>query len=186
MNNKYLDADYQRAVSEFVQREVSYCASGIVHTLANGYGDIRGITELSELCEKAFELSCPVDDWSEPIFDHVRNLDRKSVTAYLEHWSIQVYDHELIDDLRTAMMGCIRDEGEREYCEENNLDPYQIQIYEHWIVSKWLAEMLEQRGEKIDSDFNGLVVWGRPTTGQSISMDRVICNIYDKLQKAKF
>lgn len=181
MNSKYETAEYQERVAQFVNREVNYCVSGIVHTLANGYGSTEG--DLSELCEKAFELSCPIDDWADTVFDHVRNLDRDSVVAYLENWGFAVKDDEPLEDLRTAMISSIADEGERDFCEENNLDPFQREIYEHWIVSKFLANRLDRWGEKVDFDFDGLIIWGRTTTGQSISMDHLITQVYDEMKK---
>ena len=48
------------------------------------------------------------------------------------------------------------------------------EIYEHWIVSDRLKEDLEILGETVSSDFFGLTVWGRSTTGQAIYMDWVI------------
>lgn len=55
------------------------------------------------------------------------------------------------------------------------------EVFEHWIVSDWLAYQLEQRGEVIERDFYNLTLWGRTTTGQAISMDSVIACIYDEL-----
>jgi len=182
MNDKYLDAHYQRCVSDFVSQEVRHSANGLVRTLANGYGTTKG--ELSELCEKAFELSCPVDDYEEPVFEHVRNLDRESVTAYLENWGFACSDDEPIEDLRTAMISQIAETSNQDYCEHNNLEPHQVEIYEHWIVSKYLAERLAEKGEKVDMDFEGLIIWGRPTSGQAISIDYVICKIYDEMMEA--
>lgn len=184
MNEKYLDAQYQRLVDHFVSREIRHCANSIVHTLSNGYGDVGVTGELSELCEKAFELSCPVDDWAEPASDHVQTLSREDVTEWLKEWGFAVSDNEPIEDLRTAMILQIADNGEQQYCEDENLDPYQIEIYEHWIVSKHLAEKLAEKGEKVDLDFDGLIIWGRPTTGQAISIDHVICKIYDETMEA--
>ena len=43
--------------------------------------------------------------------------------------------------------------------------------YEHWSVSEWLAGKLEEQGCLIERDFYGHSVWGRETTGQSVSMD---------------
>jgi hypothetical protein len=57
---------------------------------------------------------------------------------------------------------------------EYNLDPYQREAYEHWIVSDWFARKLQEQGEMVNRDILGLTVWGRCTTGQSISMDGVI------------
>ena len=55
-------------------------------------------------------------------------------------------------------------------------DDYRGDVYEHWIVSRWLAARLESRGE-VTGEICNLVIWGRTCTGQSISLDRVIQNI---------
>ena len=55
------------------------------------------------------------------------------------------------------------------------------EIYEHWIVSTWLANQLRDRGEAVEMDFYGLTVWGRTCTGQGIALDSVIELIYDDL-----
>lgn len=36
-----------------------------------------------------------------------------------------------------------------------------IQISQYWVVSKWLAGVLLDRGEVVESDFFGLQVWAR-------------------------
>lgn len=53
-----------------------------------------------------------------------------------------------------------------------------------YCVSSLIYE-LGQRGELVNHDFMGLTVWGRQCTGQSICLDRVICDIYDELKKAR-
>lgn len=64
-----------------------------------------------------------------------------------------------------------------ELCTEENIDPYEREVFEHWAISNWLASELESRGEKVDRDFHGLTVWARCTTGQAIAVDSVIENI---------
>ena len=63
-----------------------------------------------------------------------------------------------------------------------DVDDYRREVFEHWAVSGWLADKLEAKGEKIIRnlfDFNA--VWCRTTTGQAISMDRVIEEIVAEL-----
>jgi hypothetical protein len=48
------------------------------------------------------------------------------------------------------------------------------EIYEHWIVSDWLADKLKAKGETVARDICGLTIWGRATTGQAIYIDGVI------------
>ena len=47
---------------------------------------------------------------------------------------------------------------------------------EHWIVSKSLGLKLGQRGEIVRKFFD-FTIWGRTTSGQSISIDSVIVEI---------
>ena len=73
----------------------------------------------------------------------------------------------------------------QELCDALGIDPYDYtpEIFEHWIVSDWLAHELDERGERVLRDFFGLTVWGRSCTGQSILLDRVICDIYDSVHE---
>jgi len=60
------------------------------------------------------------------------------------------------------------------------------EIFEWWIVTDWLAEKLEERGEAIlKADDYWLTLWGRGTSGQSISMDAVIRDITREIHKAE-
>ena len=70
--------------------------------------------------------------------------------------------------------------GWQQVGEEYNLDADQTEVYEHWIVSNWLARRLEEKG-RITGEFAGLTIWGRSTTGQMISMDYVIQQIAAEL-----
>lgn len=54
------------------------------------------------------------------------------------------------------------------------------EAYEHWIVTSWLANKLEDKGEMVTKDFLGLTIWGRTCTGQSIMLDEVIRDIYQE------
>lgn len=109
-----MNLEYQRAVSDFVSREVHYCVSHLVSELAQNEAYMD---ELMEVCAMP--------------------------------------DHENEDEW--------------------------IEAYEHWIVSDWLADKLAERGEMVLKDFLGLTIWGRATTGQAISLDEVICDIWDSI-----
>lgn len=57
---------------------------------------------------------------------------------------------------------------------------WSLDVLEHWIVSDWLADKLIAKGETVNKDFMGLVIWGRTTSGQHISQDYVIQQIYQE------
>ncbi|UCV26734.1 hypothetical protein [Ferribacterium limneticum] len=64
----------------------------------------------------------------------------------------------------------------QEACEQDSIEPYEREIYEHWAVSSWLGGELSARGELV-FEFCNMTIWGRGCTGQSIMLDGVICEI---------
>lgn len=64
----------------------------------------------------------------------------------------------------------------QEVCSDYDLEYDYNEVYEHWVVSDWLAKKLGERGEVV-GEFAGLTVWGRCCSGQSISMDWVVQDI---------
>lgn len=59
-----------------------------------------------------------------------------------------------------------------------NIEPRTIEALVHYVVSDWLADRLEERGEMIVRDFlDTFNIWGRTTFGQCIYMDGVISAI---------
>lgn len=155
---------------DLVRREVCYCASSLIATLAGaaytGECSAEG-TDLQALAEQAFELAATTDDWEEAAREH---------------------GCEPSGNLWTYALGA--DGGWRtattleEICAERDIEPYQREVYEHWIVTDWLAEQLAARGEKVDHDFAGLTIWARTCTGQSIAADGVIIAICEDLNRA--
>ena len=83
------------------------------------------------------------------------------------------YMPEYSDDLGEVMVKC----------DENDEDDY-IEALEHWSVSNRFAEELLESGEMV-VEFMGLNIWGRTTSGQAISMDQQVVDIFRKLRGAK-
>ena len=65
-----------------------------------------------------------------------------------------------------------------ELCREFNIDTddFRDDVYEHYIISGWLAARLRERGE-VTGDLCGMTIWGRCCTGQAICLDHVIQEI---------
>ena len=171
-----------RTPDQIVNSEVHYCVSYLVSTLAGGYGVLENAARLhsrghhapaalAELAEQAFELACPIDDWEEAAFQAgwTRNIGRMTGTA----------TYSKAGD-KTAHIF----DGWQDLCESESIEPYQRDVFEHWIVSAWLADQLEARGEKVDRDFAGMIVWARTTSGQGIASDSVIEAIAADLNRA--
>lgn len=162
--------DYQRAVGEFVGREVIYCVSGLVFEIA------RERDEWLHLFAQ--------EDWETPAYDAIRQLSRSQLDEFLARFGSAIDAGVMYEALASKYLQRLKDEDAlRDFCEENNLEAQQTEIYEHWIVSDWLAGQLEERGEVVERDFYGLTIWGRVCTGQAILLDDVICAIYDALHR---
>lgn len=158
--------------SDLVRREVHYCVSSLVSSLAMGAHAVTRNTDmgrhLANLTEQAQELALPILDYEE--------------AAREAGWRT-TDDSEFTDG--TEIVGSIGpndpDGGWPTICDAMGIEPYDREVFEHWIVSNWLADKLEAKGEKVDRDFAGMTVWARTTTGQAISCDSVIKEIIAEL-----
>lgn len=154
-------------IQDMVSREVHYCVSSLVSTLAGAVytGDNfpASGTDLQSLAEQAYELAAPIDDWEE--------------AALEAGWTIEG-DHFFHVDFPDETW----DNAQR-LCDAHDLPPCEHEIFEHWIVSDWLADKLEAHGEKVDRDFAGMTVWARTCSGQAIYADSVIERIHAELAR---
>ena len=125
--------------------------------------------------------------WSDAIeqtgFDDTQEYadsDGEMDTVDFETW----FEDHCTDDERASALDVLRayiahtctDWGE--FCRDNNVDTddFHSEVYEHWIVSDWLARRLKER-DHVVGEVCGLTIWGRQGTGQSIYLDRVIQEI---------
>lgn len=158
---------------DLVRREVHYCVSSLVHTLAQGHENHHTVSLYTPkgaahpayaLGKQAWELTAPVPDYEEAAREAGWRQDPEG------RWAA-----ECADD------GPVMADTAEEACAIDDIEPYHREVYEHWIVSDWLAGKLAAKGEKVDYDFAGLTVWARTTTGQAISVDWVIEQIVEDL-----
>lgn len=156
-----------RTAENIVRQDVHYCVSALVHTLAQHDGaslDLSASDDLAQLTEQAFELSTPINDWEE--------------AAREAGW-------EKNGDVWTHAEFPMAETSAENACYAANIEPHEREVFEHWVISDWLADKLAEKGEKVDKDFAGLTVWARTTTttGQAISMDAVIEEIAADLNR---
>jgi len=64
-------------------------------------------------------------------------------------------------------------------CEDNAIEPQTNDAMEWYIVTEWLGNKLEQRGEMVNRDFMGFTIWGRSCSGQPIYIDGVMGDIWN-------
>jgi hypothetical protein len=158
-------------VENLVSREVHYCVSFLVAELAQGASIGENLGSLGALLDQASELTYSLPDWE--------------AAAAEEGWTVEanmfVNHREETTAEASPLDGC----GWENLCDEFDIDPYAYgrDVFEHWIVSDWLADRLAEKGEKVDKDFAGLTVWARTCTGQGIASDSVIEAIHADLVK---
>lgn len=162
----------EQACERIVRQEVLCCVSGVVSTLAGGVGSVlfKTAAQLDELCNKAMELQSPVLDWEEAAMQ----AGWTEGTRWSGHGEPETeWTHE------SGLRWC---GSAKDLCDVKGIEPYEWEVFEHWAVSQWLADALIAQGERVDTDFEGLCVWARTTTGQGIAMDSVIRRVVEKLR----
>lgn len=163
-----MTTEVEKIADRIVEQDVICCVSMMVHKIASK----------SEVAQK---LEIPEDEimsiMEKPDFDEVPDGYSVDYDSMTDGWSW------LRDD---DGAGCDYDLGTEEEAikaawEDSGEEPPMREALEHWVVSEWLADKLEEEGEMVCRDFLGLTIWGRTTSGQSISMDYVIHKIAEKL-----
>lgn len=176
-----------RTPDDLVRAEVCHCASWLVSTLAAGYGAVvthvdangRRSTnggDLADMIEQAFELTCPIDDWEEAAIQAGYSVAHGGPYIRDPHGNYISDSDGTVDP--TA------DDAWRTICELADIESYQREVFEHWIVTDWFANKLIEQGEKVDKDFAGMCIWARTTSGQGIASDSVIERIAAEINAA--
>ena len=173
MSDLYANPKIREHAELIVRNEVHACVSYLVSQIAGAPDTWRalGVDE-----DEVFSL-CEMRDFDEPAADYIGEMDADDLRDYLDLQDAEYDPAADVATLRRAAIGAMQDQGAAEFCDEFSIDPHSIEVYEHWIVSDYLARKLEAYGHPIARDFLGLTVWGRPTTGQSIALDSVILEI---------
>ena len=163
------------SIQDLVQREVIYCVSSLVYTLTQE-------NKLDE--EQAIEL------WTGPIdygaAKYELELERDAVFKHFctedNTYCFGVRNDDLIwridpihNDEETAIYEWF------EIYRGGSLSDFRSEVFEHWIVTNWLADKLEAKGETVVRDFYGLTIYCRPCTGQALHCDWPIISIYQDL-----
>lgn len=177
-----IESKNQRICSQLVDREIHYSVSLLVsHLNSNSEGlDSEDQETLLRLCSR--------QDYEEPVNDHIDDMSRDDLESAIDDQDetddrvCSIYIAMKMSELRSALKQKLSDEnGYEEFASENRIDAYESEVYEHWIVSDFMRRKLGERGE-CTGDILGLTIWGRTTTGQSISMDCVIRSIANNME----
>lgn len=149
-------------IDQFVSREVLTCASQLISSLSSSEGPLQDQALELYYSHPDYESAAKEEGW-------VEDYDNEGYDCF-------VYTHE--DGDKTYEY----EDSWEDLCDSQGIEPYQDEVFEHWIVTPWLGEKLQEQGEVVDTDFAGLTIWGRTTTGQAIQADCVIKKIYNDLR----
>ena len=204
--SRIFDFDYDEAMGWFQSEDWESVVDDFIIRNAD-FDELEQIAEMvgywSDVCE---EVGCSVSTWEalkDALERRIAELedeidaceedsdqqdileDQKSdlQSEYDEIESFEDYVKKLDkeEDLRHAIAALITNADEyREVGQEFNLDPCYDEIYEHWLCDTYTGNVLKAYGQTV-FEFGNLTIWGRMTTGQSISIDGVIRRIVKEL-----
>lgn len=181
---------FQRACGLWVERNIGQCVSSLMYDVG------RNLEECSRIFDFDYDEALGwfvQDDWEEPVNYFIDSADLDDLEAIADmvgEWAeildevgvkSDFYEDKVavkatpqeIKQIRSKVQSLISGDEYREIADTFNLDPYQIEIYEHWNCSRDMWDMLKSHGEVV-FEFENLLVWGRTTSGQSIGIDYVI------------
>ena len=181
------ESSFQRVCDAYVRRHIGPCVSSLMYDVG------RNLEECSHIFDFDYDEALGwfvQDDWEEPVNEYIDDADLddlETIADMVGEWAeiVGEVDAKLSDDLeegaeptpeqfeqiRTKIKTLVSGDEYREIADTFNLDPYQIEIYEHWnIDSNWFADELKKYGQVV-FEFGGLTIFGRCTTGQSLSLD---------------
>ncbi len=208
MNTEHdrMSADFQRGVSNFVARHVEGHIGGFMDDIKTLFECVDMASNITTP-GRALHEEMPYDhdeifDWFTPASDpqdddYIEVADNNAYCwqadgEYFYHFDdpdciLDEDDEATIEDYSDIERHQTQAESARFFVDEEGYE-HEVneaaeengsngEIFSHYAVSDFLAHQLSQRGEKVVK-INGWQCWGRTTFGQCISMDGVICDIY--------
>lgn len=189
MADLYSNTDVRECAERIVRDDVLLCVSYLIDSLAKSCDACSAIDvdydDLMAVCSQP-DYESPADYWLENA--SIDELCEMADEIGADYEPAETNDDgDEIEGTGTDKPGLIASiQSEIDYaeqvCSEARLDTDYREAYEHWAVSGWLASKLAERGEMI-GEICGITVWGRCTTGQSISIDGVILQIANDIIK---
>jgi hypothetical protein len=151
--SRIFDFDYDEALGWFQREDYSEVVSDFI--------DDADLDDLETIADM-------VGDWEGAVY----SVLGMSPEEYAAEETSEEDQTEDLKALRAKVKAIITNDSEyTEIGQHFNLDPDYDEVYEHYIVnSSWAADDLRAYGQ-IVFEFGGLTIFGRCTTGQSMSLD---------------
>ena len=179
----------QQILKRIINQEVFVNASQFVSELAN---DERYMEDLIP--------ASVADNYREPVEDAIRNgtpamlmdiCDRlgyelqNSICEGLEtkEDAEQSENNGAAIDRTGVIKDIAADENWEEVADHLDIEPFTIEALQHWLVSDWLADQLEDINALVARDVLGFEIWGRTECGQGLEQDSDLNRVADALIK---
>jgi hypothetical protein len=179
--SRIFDFDYDEAIGWFQKEDYSEVVDNFIdesdledlETIADMVGYWSDVIEEVPPLEQSFKEGERV--WVVPSLGVCEDSQGDADLAALE---------ASLPQIRTKVKALITNDSEYvEIGQHFNLDPDYNEIYEYWTIPEgWTARDLIDEGQVV-FEFAGLRIWGRQTSGQSISIDGVIRRIVKDLDE---
>ena len=178
--SRIFDFDYDEAIGWFQVPDYEAAVDSFI--------DGADLEDLETIAET-------VGDWSDAISDIptavVIEDEPNDETWAIESLGLRGEDKDEVNQealeasiaqIRTKVKSLITENSEyQEIAQHFNLDYDYDEVYEYYTIPEgWTARELKDEGEVV-FEFGGLTIWGRMTTGQSISLDGLTRRIVKKL-----
>ena len=184
------ESAFQRACSFWVERNIGECVSSLMYPIG------QNLDRCAEIFDFDYDEALgwfQKEDYSEAVDNLIDDADLDDLEVVADmvgDWSdvIEGIEEEALEaslpQIRTKVKALITNDSEYvEIGQHFNLDPDYSEIYEYWVIPEgWSARDLENAGQ-IVFEFAGLRIWGRQTTGQSISIDSWLRDLMKNLDE---
>ena len=184
MSDLYSNDKVRELSEKLVRDEVVYCVSSLIsdlYKLSFSSSEASGILSLDQ---DDLQNLMEITDYEEPTLNAIDGWDTAELVEYLNGQDVEFKVDDEGDVLRKLARQAAEEQGFEDFCNDHNIDPDRDEVYEHWIVTEWLQRKLAEKGHPT-GEVCGLTIWGRPTTGQAISMDGVMLAIANDLLKCR-
>lgn len=163
----------QEQLQSFVSREVIQCASMLITEMSTQEKYMHDLMDV---------MSQP--DYVSPAEYHIySDMNSDELAECLEEYEVEYFQVDSTLVMSKKLVEHIqKNQLHVEFCERENLSYDNTEALEHWFVTDWLADKLEDQGEMVIKDFHGLTIWGRTCSGQAILLDGVIASIWKSIQ----
>lgn len=167
----------QKIIGKLVHREVTVCISTLVYELSQKAYEFPDYSDDLYEAYRAPDYETSIQNW-------IDELDRDQLMETLGQSGVLEDSGSPLNKLQTALFAYIIDnEPLEDFVAENGIEVEYSDVFEHYVVSGWLAARLEAQGEKVIHNFFGFdSVWCRCTTGQAILLDGIIGQIAREME----